>query len=207
MNVRLDIPGTELLRRSSAPSLRDHIARERRVLMQIAAGLGLADVLQELLLGVEASAGNHMMASILLVSDDGRYLRHLAAPSLPADYNKAIDGERVAEGVGSCGTAAYRGTPVYVADIKTDPLWANYRDLAMEHGLCACWSTPIKGMDGVTRGTFAVYYNAPRSPRPHDLEAIAAITLTVALAIERHRSDQQMQRMRAELSALVKAKS
>jgi len=207
MNVKLDIPGTELLRRSSGPSLRTHIARERQVLMQIAGGRPLTDVMQELLVSVEASSGNHMMASVLEISDDGRHLRHLAAPSLPDAYNKAIDGERVDEGVGSCGTAAHRGTPVYVADIKTDPLWINYRDLALQHGLAACWSTPIKGMDDVTLGTFAVYYDAPRSPRPHDLEAIAAITLTVALAIERHRSDQQLQRMRAELKALAKAKS
>jgi GAF domain-containing protein len=207
MNVKLDIPGTELLRRSSGPSLRAHIARERRVLTQVAGGCPLAEVMRDLLLSVEASSGHHMMASVLEVSDDGRSLRHLAAPSLPDAYNKAIDGERVAEGVGSCGTAAYRGTPVYVADIKTDPLWVNYRELAAEHGLCACWSTPIRGMDDVIRGTFAVYYDAPRSPRPRDLEAIAAITLTVALAIERDRSDQQLQRMRAELKALAKAKS
>jgi GAF domain-containing protein len=207
MNVKLDLPGTEILRRSGGPSLREHIARERHVLMQLAAGRPLADVMQELLLSVEASSGHHMMASVLEVSEDGRYLRHLAAPSLPCAYNKAIDGERVAEGIGSCGTAAYRGTPVYVADIATDPLWKDYRDLAAAHGLCACWSTPIKGMDEVTRGTFAVYYDAPRSPRPHDLEAIAAITLTVALAIERHRTDQQLQRMRAELKAAGKAKS
>ncbi len=203
MNVKLELPGTELLRRSSGPSLRDHLARERRVLMQITAGRPLADVLQDLLLSVEAASGHAMMASILEVSDDGRYLRHLAAPSLPAAYNKAIDGERIDEGVGSCGTAAYRGTPVYVADIATDPLWVNYRDLAAEHHLCACWSTPIKGMDDVTLGTFAVYYGAPRSPRPRDLEAIAAITLTVALAIERHRMALQLRRARDELKALM----
>lgn len=207
MNVKLEIPGTELLRRSSGPSLREHIARERYVLMQIAAGRPLTDVLQELLLSVEASSGNAMMASVLGVSEDGRFLRHLAAPSLPAAYNNVVDGERVAEGNGSCGTAAYRGTPVYVSDITTDPLWANYRDLAAEHGLSACWSTPIKGMDDVTRGTFAVYYDAPRSPRPPDLEAIAAITLTVALAIERHRSDAELRCLRAQLCAAANAKS
>ncbi|QUS37806.1 GAF domain-containing protein [Tardiphaga alba] len=207
MNVKLELPGTEILRRNSGPSLREHLSRERRVLMQVAAGSRLADVLEELLLSVEASSGNHMMASILLVSDDGRYLQHLAAPSLPPAYNKEIDGERVGEGVGSCGTAAYRGSPVYVADIDTDPLWIDYRALATQHGLRACWSTPIKGMDGSTLGTFAVYYDAPRSPRPRDLEAIAAITLTVALVIERHRCDLELQRLRAELSALAKAKS
>lgn len=206
MDVKLDLPGIELLRRSSGPSLRAHIARERHVLMQIAAGRPLSDVLQELLRRVEAAAGHGMMASILEVSEDGEYLRHLAAPSLPAAYSNAIDGARIEEGVGSCGTAAHRGTPVYVVDIDTDPLWKDYRDLALANDLRACWSTPIKGMDDVTRGTFAIYYDAPRSPRPHDLEAIAGITLTVALAIERHRIDLQLRRMRAEISALAKAK-
>ena len=166
MNVKLDLPGTELLRRSSGPSLREHIARERHVLMQVASGRPLADVLQELLLSVEAASGNHMMASVLIVGDDGKHLRHLAAPSLPAAYNKAVDGEPIGEGIGSCGTAAHRGAPVYVADIETDPLWISYRDLALANGLRACWSTPIKGMDDATLGTFAVYYAAPRSPRP-----------------------------------------
>jgi GAF domain-containing protein len=207
MDVKLELPGTELLRRSSGPSLRAHIARERQVLMQVAAGRSLPDVLQELLRSVEASAGHGMMASILEVSEDGGHLRHVAAPSLSAAYIKAIDGAPIGEGVGSCGTAAHRGTPVYVADIATDPLWTDYRDLALANDLHACWSTPIKGMDDVTRGTFAIYYDAPRSPRPHDLEAIAGITLTVALAIERHRIDLELRRMRAELRALAKAKS
>lgn len=202
MDVKLDLPGTELLRRSSGPSLRAHIARERHVLMQIAAGRPLPDVLQELLRNVEAAAGHGMMASILEVSEDGGHLQHLAAPNLPAVYSNAIDGARIGEGVGSCGTAAHRGTPVYVADIDTDPLWKDYRDLALASDLRACWSTPIKGMDDVTRGTFAIYYDEPRSPRPHDLEAIAAITLTVALAIERHRADRQLRRLQAELGTL-----
>jgi hypothetical protein len=98
MDVKLDLPGIELLRRSSGPSLRAHIARERHVLMQIAAGRPLSDVLQELLRSVEAAAGHGMMASILEVSEDGEYLRHLAAPSLPAAYSNAIDGARIEEG-------------------------------------------------------------------------------------------------------------
>lgn len=205
MGVKLDLPGSELLRRSSGPSLRAHIARERQVLMQVAAGRPLSDVLQELLRSVEAASGYQMMASVLEISEDGRHLRHLAAPSLPASYSKAIDGARIDEGVGSCGTAAHRGTPVYVTDIDTDPLWKDYRELALASDLRACWSTPIMGMDDLIRGTFAVYYDAPRSPSPYDLEAIAAITLTVALAIERHRTDLQLHRMRTELSALAKS--
>jgi GAF domain-containing protein len=78
-----------------------------------------------------------------------------------------------------------RDEPVYANDITTDPLWADYRDLALEHCLRACWSTPIKGADGAVLGTFAIYYNASRAPTVEDIEAIAFITQTAALAIER----------------------
>ena len=83
--------------------------------------------------------GDHVLASILLVDHDGLHLRHGAAPSLPASYCDAIDGAPIGPSVGSCGTAAYRREPVFVSDIATDPLWADFRDLALGAGLRACW--------------------------------------------------------------------
>jgi GAF domain-containing protein len=202
MNIRLQLPGTEMLWRSEGPSLRDQIARERHVLARIADGVALSEVLHELLADIEASAKSRMRTSILELSADGQRLQHLAAPSLPEAYCRAIDGVRIGEGVGSCGTAMYRGTPVYVADIAADPLWDDYRHVALPHDLRACWSTPIKGMDGTILGSFAIYYDAPRSPMPRDLEAISGITLTVALAIERHRAACELRRLRDELIAV-----
>jgi GAF domain-containing protein len=196
MKFKLDLPGTKMVRSSRQPSLRVHIARERRVLMQITAGQPLSQVLHGMLADIEESARHNLQASILELTEDGRRLHHLAAPSLPKAYLEAIDGTEIGEGVGSCGTVVHRGSPVYVSDIAIDPLWANYCDLALSHGLRACWSTPIQGMDGATLGTFAVYYDVPRSPQPDDLEAIAAITLTVALVIERHRCNLQLARQR-----------
>ena len=144
-----------------------------------------------------------MRTSILEFSAETRQLWHLAGPSLPDAYKAAIDGVHIGEGIGSCGTAMHRGTPVYVSDIAADPLWPSlYRSAALAHELRACWSTPIKGMDGATLGSFAVYYDAPRSPMPRDLEAISGITLIVALAIERHRADGALRRAREELDAL-----
>jgi PAS domain S-box-containing protein len=68
--------------------------------------------------------------------------------------------------------------------------------------LRACWSMPIKAADGKTLGTFAVYYGEPRSPNDGDIEAISIISQTVALAIERHRSDQRLLRSQDELRDL-----
>ena len=179
------------------------LERERRVLGQIASGVPLAQVLDELLHAVEAQSDHAMLTSILLLSEDGQHLIHGAAPSLPAAYNAAIDGIRIGEGVGSCGTVASRGTPVYAVDIATDPLWRDFRDLALSHNLRACWSTPIQAASGAFIGTFAIYYDAPRSPTPADIETIAFVTQTAALAIDLHRQNLRIRRTGEELKAQI----
>ena len=79
---------------------------------------------------VEGQASG-VLASILLVDDN--CLRRGGAPSLPKAYTDAIDGAAIGPAAGSCGTAAYRREQVIIEDIASDPLWANYRDLALLH--------------------------------------------------------------------------
>jgi PAS domain S-box-containing protein len=71
-----------------------------------------------------------------------------------------------------------------VTDIANDPLWADYRELALRHGLRACWSTPILAQDKAVAGTFAVYYREPRSPDAQHLQIIAHATHLAGIAIE-----------------------
>lgn len=151
-------------------------------------GEALGRILELLLAAVEVQFEGEMLASILLLDADGERLRHGGAPSLPADYCAAIDGLKIGPGVGSCGTAAYLGHPVYVTDIANDPLWADFRDLAAAHGLRACWSTPITNGAGRVLGTFAIYYRTPRSPTVDEVEAIKHVIATAADAIERYRA-------------------
>lgn len=141
--------------------------------------------LEELLLAIESQSSSDMLASILLVDQEGLRLRHCAAPSLPREYVEAIDGVAIGPNVGSCGTAAHSQEPVFVSDIATDPLWADFRDLALEHGLHACWSSPIFSGRGEVLGTFAVYYRAPRTPAPSDVEIVEFVTHTASLVLER----------------------
>jgi PAS domain S-box-containing protein len=140
-----------------------------------------------------------MMASILFLDKEGKHLLHGAAPSLPQAYNEAINGVAIGPVAGSCGTAAFRGESVFAEDIADDPLWVDYRELAMTHGLRACWSTPIRAVNGRVLGTFALYYREVRGPTQQDLESIALIAHTVALAIERHLSEQALRESRERL--------
>ena len=146
-------------------------------------GADLEQVLSRHLLAVEAMADGELITSILLLSEDGKRLSHCAAPGLPRPYCEVIDGSEIGPRAGSCGTAAYLGKPVYVGDIATDPLWAEYKELALPHGLRSCWSTPIRDPGGAVIGTFAIYRRAPGHPSNDEIAVIGMITEHVAEAI------------------------
>jgi GAF domain-containing protein len=148
---------------------------------------------------VEELTPSGLVASILILDDDLR-LRHGAGPSLPDAYNAAIDGLAIGPEVGSCGTAAHFDRTVSVYDIENDPLWKDYRAVALAHGLRACWSTPIHGEDGRVLGTFANYYRVVRDPSPIDLALTEMITRAAAQIIESERGVAAAAR-RAEASA------
>jgi len=126
---------------------------QHEILVAVASGEPLSDVMTLLCLRVEEVAPN-AICSVIRVDSEGR-LRPLAAPSLPDWYSEAIDGALIGPMVGSCGSAAYLGEPVEVVNVNTDPRWADYKDLALTLGLKACWSSPIKSHGGHVVGTFA----------------------------------------------------
>ena len=163
-------------------------AARQRIEQLMTSGAPLRETLDELVRKVEELSPAGMVASILILDDEGKHLLHGAAPSLPEEYCAAIDGIEIGPEVGSCGTAAFHDRTVNVYDIATNPLWANFRDLALKHDLRACWSTPIHGSDGKVLGTFANYYRLVRDPSPADRELTEMITRTAAEVIERDRA-------------------
>ena len=172
---------------------------EKRLLEMIARGDSPALILDALCRLVEELASGSL-SSILLLDPNGNRLQHGAAPSLPQSYSEAIDGSVIGPSVGSCGTAAYRKEPVIVSDIATDELWVDYRDLALAHGLRACWSTPILSSDGRVLGTFAIYFREPRSPTPQEHNLIEQITHLASIAVEREQAEDALRKAQADLA-------
>jgi diguanylate cyclase (GGDEF)-like protein/PAS domain S-box-containing protein len=159
-----------------------------RVLEMVAAGQPVGEILAALCHLAEAQLPG-AKGSILLHDSEGGLLRHGAAPNLPTAYNAAIDGVRIGPQVGSCGTAVYTRSSVIVTDIASDPLWAEWRDLALSYELRACWSKPVFSRSGEVLGTLALYYDEPRAPTQNEMERMAAVQHLAALAIERQRND------------------
>jgi PAS domain S-box-containing protein len=175
------------------------LAGENKVLEMLAKGDSLAEILDSLCLLVEEQSSG-VLASILLMEPNGKRLRHGAAPSISRAYTDAIDGLVIGPSVGSCGTAAYRAEQVIVSDIAADPLWADFRDLALTHSLRACWSTPIFSSEGKVVGTFAMYYREPRSPSPSEQITIKHITHLAGVAIQRRLAEAALRESEAYLA-------
>jgi len=184
-----------------ADGLRESLeVRESQVPSEFTRGDSLEHVLDRHLLAVERNFDGELISSILLLSPDGKRLTHGAAPNLPQSYREAIDGMEIGPRAGSCGTAAFFGRPVYVTDIATDPLWIEYRHLALPIGLRSCWSTPIRDTRGSVIGTFAIYHRTVSGPTPDEVEAIDMITGHVAHAIMWARGVQDLERVQTNMS-------
>jgi len=166
---------------------------EKQLLEMIATGVPLKQILNALC-GIIEEQRPGTLASVLLMNPDGVHLNVIAGPKLPNEWTRQMELMPIGPCAGSCGTAAYRGSPVIVSDIATDPLWdvPEHRASALKHGLRASWSNPVLSSQGKVLGTFCMYYREPRAPDSQDLELIELTTHLVRVAIERDRAEQAL---------------
>lgn len=173
---------------------------EQQVIQLLCQGAGLREVLGTLCLGIEEKLPG-ALCSLLVVGPDRR-LHFGAGPSLPDDYNAAIDGLDMGPEVGSCGAAAWHARQVVVADIETHPNWAPYVDVVRPYGLRACWSTPVLAPQGHVLGTFAVYYREVCEPDERAQQVIAEAANLAAIAMLSRRTEAALALSEARYRAL-----
>jgi diguanylate cyclase (GGDEF)-like protein/PAS domain S-box-containing protein len=189
----------DITERKILDGLRDN---EAKIMEMIAVGAPLEAVLDQVARHIETQMSG-IACSILLLDEEAVHLRHGAAPSLASAYVKTIDGIEIGPEVGSCGTAVYRRESVIAADILTDPLWTNHRDVALAYGYRSCWSTPIFSQHGAVLGTFASYSKTVREPNESDVRIIDRGSRLAGVAIERKKAEDRIQFM-ATHDALTK---
>lgn len=168
---------------------REHI--KNHVLDLVAHNAPLKSILAYLVRGVEEE-NPECFCSILLVDKSKQHLKNYVAPSLPAGYSAAIEDLEIGPNIGSCGTAAFEGRPVYVENIQTDPRWEDYKVLAAKYGLASCWSVPIIVDHNDVAGTFGIYHKTPKTPSAADIEQLEYLANLARIAIERHRTAEEL---------------
>jgi formate hydrogenlyase transcriptional activator len=156
-------------------------------LKMILIGAPINDVLTSIALLIEAHTQG-ALCSVFLLDEDGVHLRCAAAPNLSDEYRIATDGVSIGPHVGSCGAAAYLGQPVFVSDVLSHPHFASFKDLIVQTGMRASWSSPIISHDGKVLGTFGMFYREVREPGPAQIQLIEDASRIAGIAIERDRS-------------------
>ena len=160
---------------------------QKDALEMVVKGAPLTEVLAFLTGVVERVSQHAAVASILLLDKEGR-LRPGAAPSLPEDYIRAIDGLKAEPALGTCSAAAATGRAVVTRDFATDPAWVTLRHLPLALGLTGAWSQPIVDRHGRVLGTFGTYYRERRAPTAQERELVALLAPLAAEAISAARS-------------------
>jgi diguanylate cyclase (GGDEF)-like protein len=170
---------------------------QQEILDMLARGCSVKDAGDHICAHAEQLAEG-VICSLVTVDRDG-LLHPLAGPTISKDYSASLDGIMIGPGVGSCGSAAFWGRQVAVEDIFTDPYWAPYQPLAeilgKEHGLKACWSSPILQSDGRVLGAFGFYYTENRGPTDEERMLVAECVDLCSLVLEREEVKAENQRL------------
>jgi diguanylate cyclase (GGDEF)-like protein/PAS domain S-box-containing protein len=154
-------------------------------LEMIARGESTATVLNALSEVIEEQLSD-AICSVQLVDPERNVLQSEVANRLPPGFVEEIRELPIGPDHGARGNAAYYRALMITTDIETDPRFDGHREMMRQYNLRAVWSTPIFAADGEVAGTFALYFNAPRTPRDHELvlmesaAQIAGITLDAA---------------------------
>jgi formate hydrogenlyase transcriptional activator len=180
--------GTDIQDRKQTETLH---AAEKRTLEMVASGASLEHILERLCETIDTQASS-VKSAVMLMDADGMHLRHAAGPRVPKGWFEAITPLKVGPCTGSCGTAAALKQRVIVSDIATDPLWTNYRELALSYGLRAAWSQPLLSKNQDVLGTFGMYYPEVRTPSETDLRLIEGAGHIAVIAIEGERSQESL---------------
>jgi PAS domain S-box-containing protein len=165
------------------------LAGEKQLLEMVVSGHSMTAILETVCRLVE-SVSDSCYCSVVLVDPVGMTLENGVAPSLPPSFIASIIDRPVNVDSGPCAMAAYLNEQIIADDLSSEVRWASYAwcQMALSHGLKACWSTPIASTEGAVLGVFAIYYNEPKAPTSHDQEIINQITHIASIAIERQRS-------------------
>ncbi|MDP2804544.1 MAG: diguanylate cyclase, partial [Gallionellaceae bacterium] len=166
-------------------------------------------LLQQAILESVARGGDHMaminsvckleeqllpnsVGSVMLLDANREYLNVYAAPSIPPEGHAQLNGLKPGPNAGSCGNVIYRQEPVFVSDTLTDPRWSDLHDLAVNFGLMACWSMPIRSSGGNVIGTFALSSFEYRAPAPFHRKLLEVGAAMIGIVLEQYYAQESL---------------
>ena len=180
------------------------VLAERAVFEQLSGSAPLAEILTSITRFIEA-VGVGTLCSIAVLAADGHAFSYLVSPRLPAKLRAALERCAVELRNGSCAASVYLGRQVLVADIGTDPFWEQPRAHALEAGLKAAWSTPIKAADGRVLGALGVYHATSGLPGQRELRIMDHAAQFAGIAVARRLAEDALRASEAKYRGLIES--
>jgi len=164
---------------------------QKETLEMLVQGKPLHDVLSVVARAVRQLSERDITAAIHLLNDDSTQFQMAIAPDLPETYRIATEGMFVATKTGPCCWAVLTGEPVMVADVAEER-WIEFARFASPLGIRSASSLPIRSADGKMLATLAMYSRQKGLPSSADFKLMEVLTRTIALAIERQRTHDEL---------------
>jgi PAS domain S-box-containing protein len=101
--------------------------------------------------------------------------------------------------------AAFLNDQVIATDLRLETRWTDsgWLQMAMAHGIRACWSTPIASSAATVLGAFTLYYDAPLTPTSLDRGLVERFTHVASIIAERVQSDAALRHSEARKAAIL----
>jgi len=167
------------------------LQQQQDIVSRVAQGHDAISICEQICLFGELLVSNSA-ASIMLFDEAGQVLNVFAAPSVPDEAVRLLNGLRPGPGAGSCGNAVYRQQPVYVRNTLTDSRWQDNRHLAEAFNICACWSVPIRAKNGKVLGSFALSSFEHRLPNAFHQKLLELAANLVSIVLVQQRTNDQL---------------
>ncbi|MEZ2276701.1 MAG: PAS domain S-box protein [Microcoleus sp.] len=180
------------------------LVEEKRLLELTATGKPLEECLSALCTSV--SKLNPQVRACILLADATRQTFHNSiAPDFPTGFSLGLKDAPINElAIGTCGEAVYRVGPIICVDIAKDDSWSQqWRDLCVVHGVLACHSSPIVGLDHLPLGSLMLCFGEPRMPTDWEYRLANFGTQIASIVLQRDRASDSLRESEAKYRTLT----
>jgi PAS domain S-box-containing protein len=182
------------------------LVEQTRLLEAISTGQPLDECLSALCSSI-AKLSPSTRACVLLTDVRRLKFSHSITPDFPPSLSIGLKDAPIGElAIGTCGQAVYCGEPVTCNDIATDDRWSQkWRDLSIAHGIRACYSVPIVGIDNFPLGSLMLCFSEARLPTEWEYRLGEFGTKIASITIERKRSIENLSESEERLNLALAA--
>jgi diguanylate cyclase (GGDEF)-like protein/PAS domain S-box-containing protein len=175
---------------------------QKLILEMIAKGSSLQDVFKAISLNFEAAMPQSEVC-IHLANERNKRLEYAYSANLPESFIQDIHQIEISPAEESCGRAAFTYKPVILADIEKDLKNQKKKQMALAHGVRACWSHPILSSSNQLLGILAVYFKKTSVPNEKEWGTMEAFTHLAGLAIEQKQKEEALRKSEAKFRAMT----